>query len=71
VLSPHALHAGWSLADDARLSVYVNLGAMPVSLASLPQGKPFFSSEEKLEQSLSSGILPAFATVWYLNEYHG
>ena len=71
VLSPHALHAGWSLADDAQLSVYVNLGALPVSLASLPQGKPFFSSEEKLEQSLSSGILPAFATVWYLNEYHG
>lgn len=71
VLSPHALHAGWSLADDAQLSVYVNLGALPVSLASLPQGKPFFSSEKKLEQSLSSGILPAFATVWYLNEYHG
>lgn len=71
VLSPHALHAGWSLADDAQLSVYVNLGALPVSLASLPQGKPFFSSEEKLEQSLSSGILPAFATVWYLSEYHG
>ncbi len=71
VLSPYALHAGWSLAGDARLSVYANLGAIPVSLTSLPQGKVFFSSEEKPEQSLSSGILPAFATVWYLEEHHG
>lgn len=71
VLSPSALHASWSLEADAQLSVYVNLGAIPVSLAGLPQGKAFFGSEEKLEQRLSSGILPAFATVWYLNEHHG
>ncbi|MBS0299460.1 MAG: malto-oligosyltrehalose trehalohydrolase [Proteobacteria bacterium] len=71
VLSPAALHASWVFEDAARLSVYANLGAMPVSLASLPQGEVFFSSEEKPEQSLSSGILPAFAVVWYLKEHHG
>ncbi|QOJ23193.1 MAG: malto-oligosyltrehalose trehalohydrolase [Gammaproteobacteria bacterium] len=71
VLSPAALHASWLFEENARLSVYANLGAMPVSLASLPQGEVFFSSEEKPEQSLSSGILPAFAVVWYLKEHHG
>jgi 1,4-alpha-glucan branching enzyme/maltooligosyltrehalose trehalohydrolase len=71
VLAPAALHASWLFEENARLSVYANLGAMPVSLASLPQGEVFFSSEEKPEQSLSSGILPAFAVVWYLKEHHG
>jgi 1,4-alpha-glucan branching enzyme/maltooligosyltrehalose trehalohydrolase len=71
VLSSHALHADWSLGDAAQLAVYVNLGATPASLAILPQGRVFFSSEEKLDQCLSSGILPAFAVAWYLKENHG
>lgn len=71
VLSPHALHAGWSLGGAAQLSVYANLGATPVSLVSQPQGNMFFSSEEKLDQYLATGILPAFAIAWYLKEKHG
>lgn len=68
VLAGYALHACWQLGDATQLAVYANLGATPASLVAIPQGKAFYSSGVNIEQRLSSGILPAFAVIWYLGK---
>lgn len=68
VLAAYALHACWQLGDATQLAVYANLGPTPASLVAIPQGKAFYSSGVDIEQRLSSGILPAFAVIWYLGK---
>jgi malto-oligosyltrehalose trehalohydrolase len=70
-LGSHALAASWSLGDDARLSVAINLGPDEASGVARPPGRLLYATSPAAVAALDSGALPAWAAVWTLDEGGG
>ena len=63
ILSELALVAWWSLGDEARLSLYANLGAVAVADIPAPEGRLLFSTTTEIRDAL-----PPLTVAWFLRE---
>jgi len=64
-LSDKALTARWTLSDETRLVLYINLSDEAIALDAAPEGAPLFMVPQESAADLGSGLLPPWTTAWY------
>ena len=65
-IGQRALSVCWRLGEDSELYLIANLGAEPIEINDMPEGKLLFATPDPI--NVQSRILPSWSTIWRLKD---